>query len=290
MSEQKNSDKIKKKPIKYKKIRDSKKDSHIRKIRKKQGYMPISEHLEELRSRIIRSAIFVGVTSSACFLFYEPIWKNVMSPLAVLVQTGNQKRIVIDIVTSRMQDDFLIQFKVVLMAGILFSLPYILFELWAFVLPALDKLYRKLTNGILILAIILFWSGVLLARFYIWPLVTNFFLFEWNPPPLSMPDGSFIYTKKYLNIPDYLSFFFSFHFTFGASFQLPVVSMILSFFKIVNFKMFIKSWKIAVILIAILSAILTPADWVSMVALMIPLMILFFISAFLIFAIEKWMI
>ena len=275
--------KTKKKAVKN----PGKADQHIQKLREKQGYMPFSDHLEELRKRILRALVGVTISSTICMFFYEQIWFYVMDPLASLIKQGEAQNITIEIVTSRMQDDFLIQFKAVLMVGVLITIPYIFFELWGFVLPALESVQKVLSNTILITSIIFFALGTLFARFYVWPLVTRFFLFEWLPPAIPTEDGSLIHTKKFLNIPEYLSFFLSFHFAFGVCFQLPVVSVILSLLGIIKSDIFLNSWRSSTVLIAIVAATLTPPDWISMLALMLPLIALFFLSYLFIFLIEK---
>ena len=222
-----------------------------------------------------------------CFLFYRIIWNYVMGPLARLSRYADENNIEVEIVTSKMQDDFLIQFKVALMVGVLLAVPYILFEIWGFFLPALHSLIKKLSFFILFASVFLFWGGILFARIYIWPLVNQFFLFEWIPPALPTGTGEFIYVKKYLNIPDYLSFFMSFHFAFGIAFQLPVVCIILALLQVIDSSFFKSSWRIAVIIIAILSAMLTPADVISMIALMLPLLVLFALSFLVVCLIEK---
>ena len=233
--------------------------------------MPFTEHLEEFRWRIIRSLIFASVMSIVCFSFYEAIWSYVMTPLSSLTVQAKEKNIEVEIVTSKMQDDFLIQFKVAFTVGILLAVPYILFELWNFFLPALHSLAKKISFPILAASILLFWGGILFARVYIWPLVNQFFLFEWIPPPLPIGQGEYIYVKKYLNIPDYLSFFMSFHLAFGMAFQLPVICIILALMRLLDSSFFKNSWRTVVIVIALVSAMLTPADIISMIALMLPL-------------------
>ena len=262
-------------------------NEHVKNLKKKQAYMPFNDHLEELRSKLIRSLIAVFVSSAVCFSLYGLVWRTIMSPLADLVYKGKIQNIHIKLVTSRLQDDFFIQFKVVLMAGILLAIPYILFELWGFVLPALSQLHKKPGTAILIASILLFLSGVLFARFYVWPLVVEFFLFEWIPPPIPASNGLLVHAQKYLSIPEYLSFFMSFHFAFGICFELPVVSSLLALMGILRSSMFFSSWRAATIVISFVAASLTPPDWISMLALMLPLIMLFFISAFFVFLIEK---
>ena len=249
--------------------------------------MPFTDHLEELRWRLIRSSVAVVAMSTICFLFYRIIWNYVMSPLAKLTRYAKEKNIEVEIVTSKMQDDFLIQFKVALMVGILLAIPYLLFEVWSFFLPALYTMAKRVSSFLLLGSILLFWGGIFFARIYIWPLVNRFFLFEWIPPALSIGGGEFVYVKKYLNIPDYLSFFMSFHFAFGIAFQLPVVCILLALLQVIDTLFFKNFWKGAIVVIAMVSAILTPADVISMIALMVPLLLLFALSFLVVYFIEK---
>ncbi len=275
------------KSIQKNKKKISKSDRYLRDLKDRQAYMPFTDHFEELRKKLIRSILSIIATAIVSFFFYDIIWQYVMNPLVHLIQQTGEKNSNIKIVTSRLQDDFLIQFKAVFMVGVLAAMPYIVFELWGFIIPALEVSHKKLSYLILVASIILFAVGTLFAHFYIWPLVIKFFLFEWTPPAIAAADGTLIHTQKYLSIPEYLSFFISFHFAFGICFQLPVVSVLLSFAGIINSSMFFRSWRTAIVIIALVSANLTPPDWVSMIALMLPLVVLFCISAFFVYLIEK---
>ena len=262
-------------------------DIYIQNLRKKQGYMPFTSHLEELRSRLIRAIFVLGFITSICFIYYDEIWVNVMSTMADIIEKGQKENIVIDLVTTHMQDEVLIQFKVALMIGLLLACPYLIFEFWSFVTPAINQTFKKWSNVVLIFAIFLFWSGILFCYKFIWPTMAEFLLFEWTPPPIVSTNGMLIYTKKYLTIPDYISSFFNFHFAFGLTFQIPVISVLLSFMGILNSAILLNNWRICIMLIAIISAIITPADWISMVLMMAPLIGLYLISILLVFIVER---
>ncbi|GEM_PF-600710 len=259
--------------------------------KRKSGYMPIEDHLEELRWRIIRIALWVTVFSIASFFFYTEIWEFVMGPILPLIKNAEKNyNLVVKIVTNKLTDFFVIQIKTVVIVGAIASVPFILFELWGFVLPALRKTSRFWGNTLLISSVLLFWGGGLFARYSIWPLVTELLIYDWMPPGMLLQTGEtsrMIQPELLLTIDDYLSFFFSFHLAFGAAFQLPVVSVLLAMIGILKSAFFTTSWRFAVLVIAIASAVLTPPDVFSMIAMMIPMVILYIISGFLVFLIEK---
>ncbi len=259
--------------------------------KRKSGYMPIEDHLEELRWRIIRIILWVTVFSIVSFFFYKEIWEFVMGPILPLINNAEKNyNMVVKIVTNKLTDFFVIQIKTVVIVGAIASVPFILFELWGFVLPALRKTSRFLGNALLISSVLLFWGGGLFARYTIWPLVTELLIYDWMPPGMLLQTGEtsrMIQPELLLTIDDYLNFFFSFHLAFGAAFQLPVVSVLLAMIGILKSAFFTASWRFAVLIIAIASAILTPPDVFSMIAMMIPMLILYIISGFLVFLIEK---
>ncbi len=259
----------------------------IRELRTQQGYMTMYQHIGMLRKHLVRSLVFMGIAVIVCTTCYDLIWHSVMHPIATLVQLGKTQNVIVELITLHMQDDLFMRIKLITLVAILLTLPYILFEIWHFISPALRTLHKSIGIGLLLLSICLFWAGLWFANFYIWPLVMKFFLFEWIPKPIQLNDDVVIHTKKYLALPDYLSSFFSFHFAFGAAFQLPIITSILGLLGIITATPMIRQWRIAIIIITMLSAFLTPADWVSMLALAIPLFILYIISCLLLYSIPS---
>lgn len=259
--------------------------------RRKSGYMPVGDHLEELRWRIIRIVFWVFFFSIISFFFYKEIWEFVMGPILPLIENAEkQDNMVVKIITNKLTDFFIIQFKAVVMVGVIAAIPFILYEIWGFIVPALKRPSRLWGTLLLITSVALFWGGGLFARFGIWPLVTKFLIYDWMPPGMLLETGEIskiVQPEVHLTIGDYLSFFFSFHFAFGAVFELPVVSIILALIGILRSGFFTASWRFAVVIIAVASALITPPDPFSMIAIMIPLLILYTISGFIVYAIEK---
>lgn len=259
--------------------------------RRKSGYMPVGDHLEELRWRIIRIVFWVFTFSIVSFFFYKEIWEFVMGPILPLIENAEkQDNMVVKIITNKLTDFFIIQFKAVLMVGVIAAIPFILYEVWGFIIPALKRPSKFWGSILLLASVLLFWGGGLFARFAIWPLVTQFLIYDWMPPGMLIETGEIskiVQPEVHLTISDYLSFFFSFHFAFGITFELPIVSIILALIGILRSGFFTASWRFAVVVIAIASALITPPDPFSMIAIMIPLMILYILSGVIVYFIEK---
>lgn len=262
----------------------AKASEHIRNLRSDQGYMSIGSHLDELRFRLIRSLIYVAVLTVIAWFAYKWVYSFVLGPLLPLIaDAGETGKLQVKLIVNQLGDFFALKFKLVLVASLVFSLPFILLEVWRYVLPALEKKIRRGGFILIFAATLLFWGGVIFSRTYVWPVIVHFLVLEWIPPALSLPDSTqLIRPELYLTLNDYLSFFFLFHFVFGISFELPVVSFLLAAIGLLNRQNFFGNWRLVILLIAILSAVLTPADLFSMLALLIPLTILYFISGLLV--------
>ena len=191
-------------------------------------------------------------------------------------------------ITLRIQDDFLMKFKLILQASLLFTFPYVLFEIVAFILPAIGKLGKYVVLGLTASALVLFWFGLFFAHVYIWEQVIQLLVFEWLPRPIQLASDFVVHVKKYLNIPDYLNFFFSFHIAFGIAFQLPIIICILGILQVIQVKQLVDNWRVAVLICAIFSALLTPPDWISMIFLILPLIFLYFFSILCLYGIHRF--
>jgi sec-independent protein translocase protein TatC len=260
----------------------------IRKLREEQGYMPMSEHLGELRKRLMRSLIWVVVFSIVSYFFYEAVWNFLMGPVADLVRKSHLPNMPpVKIMTTRLGDNFAIEFKVLLLAGFIASFPFIIFETWRFITPALPAGIRRWGSVILISSVILFWCGVLFARMVTWKTVVDFLVFQWLPPPIAISATESIRPEINLTISDYLSFFTGFHLAFGLSFQLPVVSVLLGSIGVISSGLFFRFWRHAIVILCLFSIVVMPPDVFAMLSLMIPMMGLYFISALLVRMIER---
>lgn len=260
-------------------------DDYIDQLRKEQGYMSAVDHLEELRWRIIRSLIWIFLFSALAFVFYAPLWKIIMSPILPLMEEDGD--IVVKMITTKLSDYVILQFKIALMIGFVLAIPAVLVELWGFVLPALKKIRRLWGNLLLFFSITFFWSGAVLGRIFLWPMLTQFMIYDWSPPSMQL-NNELVRPEVHLVLGDYLSFFFSFHFFFGIIFQLPVVSVFLALLGILKFSFFRNGWRYTIVIISVLSAMITPPDIASMTIMMLPLFSLYIFSMLLVLVIEKF--
>lgn len=260
---------------------------YLKKLRNQQGVMPIGDHLEELRWRIIRSLLWILLFSSLAFLFYSQIWNWIMGPILPLIDNAEKMGIQVKMITTKLSDYVILQFKIAFMVGFVFAIPTILIEIWHFILPALGKVKKIWGNFLFIFSILLFSSGFLLARLYLWPMVTGFMIYDWAPPSMFLRQDV-IKPEVHLILDDYLGFFFMFHLAFGLAFQLPVVTLFLALLDILSSSFYFRSWRYAILILAVLSAMVTPPDITSMAAMMFPLLFLYLFSGVLIWLVERF--
>lgn len=160
-----------------------------------------------------------------------------------------------------------VSLKVSFFAGIIISLPVVIYQVWSFISPGLVKKERRYTLPFVIIATIFFLGGVAFAYFVILPLGLKFLL-----------TFGARYWKPNITVGNYLSFSLKLMFAFGAVFELPLVITFLSMLGIVTPKQLSKNRKYVFLLCFIIGAILTPPDIFTQVLMAIPLMVLFEIS------------
>jgi sec-independent protein translocase protein TatC len=263
-------------------------NADLKKLRREQGYMPMAEHLAELRTRLLRSLAWLFAFSVVGYLFYGQVWNFIMGPVAELIQKSRLPDMPpVKIMTTRLGDNFAIEFKILLLAGFILSFPMILFELWRFVTPALSARFRRWGSIILVSSVLLFWGGVFFARFVTWKTVADFLVFQWLPPAIELASGELVRPEINLTIADYLSFFTGFHLAFGLSFQLPIVSVILGSLGILSSSLFFRFWRHAIVVLCVFSIVVMPPDVFAMLSLMVPMMGLYFLSAILVRLLER---
>jgi sec-independent protein translocase protein TatC len=262
---------------------------YLKQLRKEQGYMPLGDHLEELRKRIFRTLFYLALFSLISVVFFPLIWQFVMGPILPLMEKSGENIPFVKIIVTRVTDFFFLQLKVVVLSAVVFAIPFLILELWNFLKPAFELSVKKKGWLIIISAIFLFWGGVSFARLIVWPQVIDYLIFAWVPPELSFGNSSLPAMKPevHLTLDEYLSFFFAFHFAFGLSFELPAMSMLLAFLDIISVDSFKKSWRYALLFLAVFSAMVTPPDMFSMLALMLPMLLLFLLSGLIVWTIQR---
>ena len=215
-------------------------------------------HLFELRDRLIRILLSVGIVFICLFPWAKDLYALLALPMLRVLPVGGQM-IATDVVGV-----FLVPMKVTLMLAFLIALPYVLYQIWAFVAPGLYDHEKKLALPLVAASVFLFFVGMAFAYFLVFPTVFGFM-------SRIAPEGVAWMT----DIEKYLSFVMTTFVAFGVTFEVPVVVVVLVRMGIVELAT-LKQWRPYVIVGAfVVGAIFTPPDVVSQLMLAIPLCLLF---------------
>lgn len=219
---------------------------------------PLIEHLIELRSRLIRTVIGLLLCFAALAPFSEQLYTFVAQPLMVNLPSGNQM-IATDVIAP-----FFVPIKVTLMLAFLISLPNTLWQVWAFVAPALYQHEKKLVLPLVVSTVLLFFGGMAFAYYLVFPTIFKF-LAHVTPEGVSMAT----------DIDKYLSFILGMFVAFGITFETPVVVVLLCRMGVVSLETLRTSRPYVVVGAFVVAAVVTPPDVISQIMLAVPLIILY---------------
>jgi sec-independent protein translocase protein TatC len=239
---------------------------------------PLLEHLIELRKRLIYSlmALFAGFV--VCFAFANPIYNFLTAPLAHALAHEPGRHLIF----TQVYEKFFTNAKVGLFAGLCLAFPVIAAQVWMFVAPGLYRHERRAFLPFLLASPVLFIAGASFVYYIMLPNALSFFLgFESKGSKDALP------IEMMARVSEYFDFVTTLIFAFGLTFQLPVALALLGRVGIVSSDMLRSSRRYAVVGITILAAIFTPPDIFSMLSLMVPLVILYEISIWIVKAIER---
>lgn len=172
---------------------------------------------------------------------------------------------------------FSVYLNIAFMVSLLFGFPWVLMQIWGFVGPAFAKPIRRAGSLAIGSSTTLFWAGVGMAWFFVFPQTLYYLVVKFN----------FEDTVAQFSIRDYYTFFFAFHFGFGIAFQIPILIVILGKIGIVSSQFLWRRKDFVIVGMAILSAMLTPPDVLSQLMLMAPLIILYFTATLIVRLIER---
>jgi sec-independent protein translocase protein TatC len=223
------------------------------------GSMSILEHIYELRSRLVKAAIALGAATLLTSVFAGDIIKFLLEPYGQRLQTLGPTENVIT------------YFRVALLSGAAVSMPVIVYQLLAFVIPGLTQKERRWIYLSLPFTAVLFLGGITFAWYVMVPSAIDFlanfrsdiFLNEWTAR-------------------EYISFVVSIAFWIGVAFQAPLIAFILAKIGLISARDLARNWRIAIVVVAVIAAIITPTvDPFNMALLMLPLLALYVLSIFL---------
>jgi len=220
---------------------------------------PFTEHLEELRNRLIYCFIAVVVGFILTYAFKEQLFKVLIHPLVTVMAPGDH------LVFTGIPEAFFTYLKTALLAGLILAAPVILYQFWMFVAPGLYHRERRLLFPIVLISTLFFVGGALFGYFVVFPIGFKFFL-GFSTDTL----------RPMLSMKEYLRFSSLFLLAFGVVFELPIVLTFLAQLGVVSVGFLKKNRKYAILLIFIVAAVLTPTpDVVSQSLMAFPLMILY---------------
>ncbi|MDA9574507.1 twin-arginine translocase subunit TatC [Porticoccaceae bacterium] len=219
---------------------------------------PFMAHLIEFRDRVLRIFISILVIFAGLFSFSQDLYLYVSEPIREFLPESST------MIATEVASPFLTPFKLTLVLSMFAAMPYILYQIWAFVAPGLYQREKKIVLPLFFSSVFLFYGGMAFAYYVVFPLVFMFFT-SIAPEGISvMPD-----------IRSYLDFVLKLFFAFGLSFQIPIAVVILSWMGVVEPDNLAKKRPYVFVLCFVLGMLLTPPDIISQTLLAIPMWLLF---------------
>ena len=222
---------------------------------KLEGFM---SHLIELRTRLIRSMIAVGVILVVLLPFSNKLYTLLALPMLRALPSGGH------MIATEVTTPFFVPMKVAMMAAFLLALPYVLYQAWAFIAPGLYGHEKRLVLPLVVSSTILFYTGMAFAYFVVFPVIFGFI-------SAAAPDGVAVMT----DIDKYLGFVLTMFIAFGVTFEVPVAVVVLVRLGVVTVDFLREIRRYVIVGAFVIGAIFTPPDVVSQSLLAVPLCLLY---------------
>jgi len=218
----------------------------------------VTSHLLELRTRLIRVLVFIGITILIGIPFASEIYNFIATPLILALPDGSS------MIATQVSSPFMAPFKLLLFAATLVAMPYFFYELWGFISPGLFENEKKFAVPLMVSTIALFSAGSGFAYFIVCPIIFSFFIGI-------APDSVVVMT----DISQYLDFVIKLIFAFGIAFEMPIATYLIVSSGVVKKSTLAASRPYLILLFFIFGMLLTPPDVFSQLFLAIPMWILF---------------
>jgi len=258
-----------------------------------EGEMSFFDHLEALRWHLIRSALAIVVFTIFVFIYYDWIYDHIiMAPSKSTFWTFRMMcdlgtflhrdmcpgKINIQLINTEMAGQFTLQIDSSLMIGLVLGIPYLLYELWRFIKPALHEKERKAASGFVFYASFLFLSGVMFGYYVITPISLNFLAGYTVSASI----------QNLFSIDSYISSVSTLTLATGLVFELPILVYILANLGVATPKFMRETRRYAIVIILIIAAVVTPTpDMLTMTVVAIPLLLLYELSIGVASMVEK---
>ena len=219
---------------------------------------PLISHLIELRNRLLRCVIFVLVIFLGLVYFANDIYHLIASPLLEVMPKGT------NMIATNVATPFFTPIKLTAITAVFISVPYLLYQIWAFVAPALYQHEKRLVYPLLISSTLLFYAGVAFAYYIVFPLVFSFLA-------STAPEGVVMAT----DISSYLDFVLTLFLAFGVCFEVPVAIVLLCWTGVTTPEDLKAKRPYIIVAAFVIGMLLTPPDIFSQTLLAIPMCLLF---------------
>ncbi|MBM3319268.1 MAG: twin-arginine translocase subunit TatC [Candidatus Eisenbacteria bacterium] len=225
--------------------------------------MPFLEHLEELRGVLLQSAALVALFACGGWFLSSEGLDLLIRPVGSLVFLGPTEA-------------FTLRLKIALLLGFLASLPFVLYKVWSFVAPGLFERERRFVVLVVGASTVLFLAGAAFGLFVLVPIAVAFLLGFGTESlrPMIAAGNYFAFVTKLL-------------LAFGVVFQLPLAVTLLTHVGLLQPEWLLRKWRYAIVVIAVVSAVLTPPDVASQILMGVPVLALYFLSILISFAVRK---
>lgn len=235
------------------------------------GQMSFLDHLEELRSRILRSLIAIALAFVVCWMFHDQLFRIAAGPVQAAL--GDQ-----DMVFTTLTGPFNLYLKVSFVGAILLSSPFLIAQIWLFIAPGLYRNERRFALPFILASIILGASGVAFGYFIAFPFATVF-LIEW---------GRSAGLEAMITAMEYFNLFLTIMLSLAIIFQIPPVIFVLSRMGVVSAGFLLRNTKYAVLIAFIVAAVITPtADIPNMMIMAGPMILLYIVGVGVAFVFGK---
>ncbi|MDG1958632.1 MAG: twin-arginine translocase subunit TatC [Candidatus Binatia bacterium] len=235
--------------------------------------MPLTEHLEELRWRVVKAILAVAVGFGVAYLYSDRIFGILTAPIET-VGAGSG----VSMIGTGVAEAFFTKLKVSFISGVFAASPVLFYQAWQFISPGLHGHEKVYVVPFVVFATFFFFAGATFCYFTVFYVGYAFFIEQYET----------IGIEPALRISEYLSFSSRLLLAFGITFELPVVAFFLARVGVIDHQTLIKPWRYAIIIIVVLAAVLTPGpDVASQMLLAVPLMILYCFSILVAWAFHR---